>query len=113
MCIWTLAGTVRRCWSAQKPIKSQNIGTSICKKIINYGATKRVGIFVYVNQRALYGNLDELFSLYQKWGLKGVKFGFVQIGSNRWSTWLHDAVKKAAEYQLLVDIHDEYRPTGF
>lgn len=83
------------------------------QKIINYGATKGIGIFVYVNQRALYGNLDELFSLYQKWGLKGVKFGFVQIGSNRWSTWLHDAIKKAAEYQLLVDIHDEYRPTGF
>ncbi len=83
------------------------------QKIINYGATKGIGIFVYVNQRALYGNLDELFSLYQKWGLKGVKFGFVQIGSNRWSTWLHEAIKKAAEYQLLVDIHDEYRPTGF
>ncbi|HLT89191.1 MAG TPA: glycoside hydrolase family 97 catalytic domain-containing protein [Sphingobacterium sp.] len=83
------------------------------QKIINYGATRGIGIFVYVNQRALYGNLDELFSLYQKWGLKGVKFGFVQIGSNRWSTWLHDAIKKASEYQLLVDIHDEYRPTGF
>lgn len=83
------------------------------QKIINYGATKGIGIFVYVNQRALYGNLDELFSLYQKWGLKGVKFGFVQIGSNRWSVWLHHAIKKAAEYQLLIDIHDEYRPTGF
>jgi alpha-glucosidase len=26
---------------------------------------------------------------------------------------MHNAVKKAAEYQLMVDIHDEYRPTGF
>ncbi|MFC6100239.1 glycoside hydrolase family 97 protein [Olivibacter domesticus] len=83
------------------------------QQLISYAAQNSIGIFVYVNQRALLENLDELFGLYQKWGIKGVKFGFVQIGSNRWSDWLHKAVKKAAEYQLLVDIHDEYRPTGF
>lgn len=82
-------------------------------QLISYAAQKGIGIFVYVNQRALLEDLDELFGLYQKWGIKGVKFGFVQIGSNRWSDWLHKAVKKAARYQLLVDIHDEYRPTGF
>lgn len=83
------------------------------QELVNYGAKKGIGIFIYVNQRALIGDLDKLFGLYQRWGIKGVKFGFVQIGSNRWSIWLHDAVKKAAQYQLLVDIHDEYRPTGF
>lgn len=68
---------------------------------------------VYVNQRALVQQLDTLLPLYKKWGLKGVKFGFVQIGNQRWSTWLHDAVRKCGEYDLMVDIHDEYRPTGF
>ncbi|MGK9124469.1 glycoside hydrolase family 97 protein [Olivibacter sp. SA151] len=82
------------------------------QELINYAATKNIGIIVYVNQRALANQLDELFPLFQKWGIKGVKFGFVQVGSNRWSDWLHKAVKKAAEHQLLVDIHDEYRPTG-
>ena len=81
--------------------------------LINYAADKGIGVFIYVNQRALLGDLDELFGLYQKWGIKGIKFGFVQIGSNRWSDWLHKAVKKAAQYHLMVDIHDEYRPTGF
>lgn len=81
--------------------------------LVDYAAKKGVGIFVYINQRALYKNLDEVFAKCREWGIKGVKFGFVQIGSNRWTTWMHDAVKKAAEYNLLVDIHDEYRPTGF
>lgn len=45
--------------------------------------------------------------------MKGIKFGFVQIGNQHWSTWLHDAVRKCAEYEMMVDIHDEYRPTGF
>ncbi|MDT0684737.1 glycoside hydrolase family 97 protein [Autumnicola psychrophila] len=84
------------------------------EEVIYYGAQKGIGVFVYVNQRALAKqNLDTLFSIYRKWGLKGIKFGFVQVGSNHWTRWMHDAVKKAAEYELMVDIHDEYRPTGF
>ena len=81
--------------------------------LTSYAAGKGIGIFVYVNQRALYNQLDEILPLYKKWGIKGIKFGFVQIGNQHWSTWLHEAVKKCAEYEILVDIHDEYRPTGF
>lgn len=82
---------------------------ALCK----YGESKGIGVFVYVNQRALVQQLDSLLPLYKKWGLKGIKFGFVQIGNQHWSTWLHDAVRKCAEYGMMVDIHDEYRPTGF
>ncbi|WP_159519750.1 glycoside hydrolase family 97 protein [Sunxiuqinia indica] len=82
-------------------------------ELVNYGASKGVGIMYYINQRALTNRLDEVFEQCRKWGVRGVKFGFVHIGSNRWTTWLHEAVKKAAKYQLMIDIHDEYRPTGF
>ena len=82
-------------------------------EITAYAATKGIGVFVYVNQRALVQQLDSILPLYKKWGVKGIKFGFVQIGNQRWTTWLHEAVKKCAEYGLMVDIHDEYRPTGF
>ncbi len=82
-------------------------------ELISYAASKGIGVWVYVNQRALVQQLDELLPLYKKWGLKGIKFGFVQVGNQYWSTWLHDAIRKCAEYELMVDIHDEYRPTGF
>ena len=78
-----------------------------------YAASKGIGLWVYVNQRALIQQLDSILPLYKKWGIKGIKFGFVQVGNQRWTTWLHEAVKKCAEYGLMVDIHDEYRPTGF
>ncbi len=81
--------------------------------LCQYAESKGIGLMVYVNQRALVQQLDTLLPLYKKWGLKGIKFGFVQIGNQRWSTWLHDAVRKCGEYGLMVDIHDEYRPTGF
>jgi alpha-glucosidase len=82
-------------------------------ELASYASSKGIGLWVYVNQRALVQQLDSILPLYKKWGIKGIKFGFVQVGNQRWTTWLHEAVKKCAEYELMVDIHDEYRPTGF
>lgn len=82
---------------------------SICQ----YAKERGVGIWVYVNQRALYNQLDSILPLYRQWGIKGIKFGFMQIGNQQWTTWMHNAVKRCAEYGLMVDIHDEYRPTGW
>ncbi len=81
-------------------------------EICQYAKSKGVGVWVYVNQRALYRQLDELLPLYQQWGISGIKFGFVQIGNQQWSTWLHQAIEKCAKYHIMIDIHDEYRPTG-
>ena len=81
-------------------------------EVCQYAKSKGVGVWVYVNQRALYQQLDELLPLYQECGISGIKFGFVHIGNQQWSTWLHHAVERCAKYHIMVDIHDEYRPTG-
>lgn len=81
-------------------------------EICRYARQKGVGVWLYVNQRALYRQLDELLPLYEEWGIAGIKFGFVHIGNQQWSTWLHHAVEQCARHHLMVDIHDEYRPTG-
>lgn len=82
-------------------------------ELVRYAASKGIGLWVYVNQRALVQQLDSILPLYKSWGIKGIKFGFVQVGNQHWTIWLHQAVQKCAEYGLMVDIHDEYRPTGF
>ncbi|GAB6007845.1 glycoside hydrolase family 97 protein [Dysgonomonas reticulitermitis] len=82
-------------------------------KIVKYANSKGVGLWLYVNQRALTEHLDEILPLYESWGVAGIKFGFVHVGSYKWTTWLHSAVAKCAKHHLMVDIHDEYRPTGF
>ncbi|GAB3753399.1 glycoside hydrolase family 97 protein [Spirosoma pomorum] len=81
-------------------------------QVIAYGKSKNVGVILYVNLQALYKQMDEIFPLYKKWGVKGVKFGFVEVGSHRWMTWLTEAKRKALQNGLMVNIHDEYRPTG-
>lgn len=81
--------------------------------VIKYARERNIGILVYVNRRALEKQLDEILPLYKQWGIAGVKYGFVNVGSQEWTAWLHDAVRKAADHQLMVDIHDEYRPVGY
>lgn len=83
------------------------------EEVTKYAKSKGIGVWVYVNQRALTDHLDEILPLYKSWGIAGIKFGFVNVGSYRWTTWLHEAVVKCAKYNMMVDIHDEYRPTGF
>ena len=82
-------------------------------KLCQYAKSKGIGVWLYVNQRDLYKELVQILPLYEKWGISGIKFGFVQIGSQQWTTWLHEAVKKCADHHIMVDIHDEYRPTGW
>ena len=96
--------------SALKVLESRDIDMP---KLCAYAKSKGIGVWVYVNQRALYQELDQILPLYEKWGISGIKFGFVQIGSQEWTTWLHQAVRKCADHHIMVDIHDEYRPTGW
>lgn len=83
------------------------------QEVIRYGKAHGIGVILYVNQRALERQREELFPLYKKWGVAGVKFGFVAVGSQKWTAWLHEGIRMAAEHHLMVDIHDEFRNTGY
>jgi len=80
--------------------------------IIQYGKEKGIGVWLYVNLQGLFAQSDSLFAVYDKWGVKGVKFGFVQAGSHRWTTWLEKTIQQAAASHIMVNIHDDWRPTG-
>jgi len=81
--------------------------------VIRYAGDRGIGVILYVNHRALERQLDELLPLYRDWGVSGLKYGFVNVGPQEWTSWLHDAVRKTAGYRMMVDVHDEYRPTGY
>lgn len=80
--------------------------------IIQYANKKGIGVWLYANMQALYAQSDSLFKVYHDWGVKGVKFGFVQAGSHRWTTWIEEMFKKAAEHKIMLNVHDDWRPTG-
>jgi len=83
-----------------------------------YARSKGVKIILYVNYRALWahyqaGTLDDWFHYAaDNWGVGGIKFGFVPVGSQLATTTVYDWVSLAADAHLVVDIHDELLPTG-
>ena len=80
--------------------------------VIAYAKSKGIGVWLYINRRAMERQLDQLLPLFSKWGVAGVKYGFVNVHTQAWTRWLYSAVAKAAGHRLMLDIHDEFRPTG-
>lgn len=81
-------------------------------EIIRYGKEHGIGVILYVNRRELERRLDELLPLYQSWSVAGIKYGFINVGSQAWTAWTSEAIRKAGEARMMIDIHDEYRLTG-
>ncbi|MDQ0641093.1 alpha-glucosidase [Pedobacter sp. W3I1] len=82
------------------------------EKVINYGRQHQVGLILYVNYIGLQAHLDEILPLYKKWGVKGIKFGFIDGLSQKGLQWLSSAIKKVNDKGLVLNIHDNYKPTG-
>jgi hypothetical protein len=80
--------------------------------VIRYGNEKGVGVFLYINRLHMEKLGDTLLPLYEKWGVKGVKLGFVAVGSQAATKWVAQIVREAARHHLMVNVHDGYRPTG-
>jgi alpha-glucosidase len=81
-------------------------------EIIRYGSAKKVGVILYVDRQQIKKQRDILFPLYEKWGVKGVKIGFVDVGPQEETAWVTETVQKAAEHHLMLNIHDGYRSMG-
>jgi len=81
-------------------------------QVLAYAAQQGRGLILYVNRVALERQLDTLLPLYAGWGVKGIKFGFMDGRSQAGINFIHQAVRQAAHYHLIVDAHDNYRPSG-
>ena len=75
--------------------------------VLKYAKSKDVGLILYINRRSLERQLDDVLPLLKEWGVAGIKYGFVRVGDQDATAWMHEAVKKTAEYGLIIDVHDE------
>ncbi|MGH7951040.1 MAG: glycoside hydrolase family 97 N-terminal domain-containing protein, partial [Limisphaerales bacterium] len=68
------------------------------QELVRYGRKKNVGLILYVDRRQIKKQRDILFPLYEKWGVAGVKIGFVDVGPQTETAWVAETIKKAAEH---------------
>ncbi|MVT10351.1 glycoside hydrolase family 97 protein [Chitinophaga tropicalis] len=81
-------------------------------RVITYGKEKGIGVILYVNYVGLKEKLDTILPLYKNWGVAGLKFGFVDGLTQNGIIWLNNAIQKVNEYGFVLNIHDNYKPTG-
>lgn len=80
---------------------------------VDYLRQRNMGLALYVRGKMLEKeDLDDLFGLYQRWGLEGIKPGFVRYGSAEATDWNRELIRLAARHRLTVDIHDEWLTDG-
>jgi alpha-glucosidase len=80
--------------------------------ILAHAREKKVGVWLWAHWTDIARQMDEVFPLFQKWGVVGVKIDFM----NRDDQWMVDyyrrVVKKAAEHHLMIDFHGAFKPDG-
>jgi alpha-glucosidase len=81
-------------------------------KIIQHSKEKGIGVILYVNYVGLKLYLDKLLPVFKNWGISGIKFGFVDGLSQQGISFLDTAINKVTANGLILDIHDNYKPTG-
>ncbi|CAA6691636.1 MULTISPECIES: glycoside hydrolase family 97 protein [unclassified Lentimonas] len=82
-------------------------------KVAAYAKEKGVGIWLYINDKALKGfDMDRTFSQYKKWGIVGIKHGFLGGGSQPKNAFSVKVLEKCAEYDIMYNLHEPNKPTG-
>jgi alpha-glucosidase len=79
--------------------------------------TPPIGLCLYVRGALLkeFGGehaIEDVFACYEKWGVAGVKPGFVPPSSQQNERAIAAMVQKAAEHKLIAVIHDAFLPYG-
>ncbi len=92
----------------RKPVDELDI-----EEVCRYGAEKGIGIIVYVNKVAWdkYNN-KEILDLYQKWGIKGLKLGYMDGNTRSGLSKIYSIIQSAYNRRMIVNVHDEFRQTG-
>lgn len=104
-------------WYGAEKEKTSNPLTPILEidmqLVMERAKEKNVGIWLYVNRIAFEEyDMDVLLSTYKKWGVVGVKLGFLRE-HNQWGVELLQRVlEKSAEYELMFDCHESVIPSG-
>lgn len=81
-------------------------------RICHYSDSLKTGIYLWVNWQALYPKLNEAFSLYHKWGIKGLMIDFMNRDDQEMIRIQEKFLKTAAKYKLFIQFHGSSKPSG-
>lgn len=80
--------------------------------IIKHGQERGVGVILWASWYSILQQMDDVFAMYSKMGIKGFKIDFFDRDDQLAVASTYTIAKAAAQYHLMVDYHGIYKPTG-
>ena len=82
------------------------------KEIIDYAATKNVGIILWAGYWAFERDMENVCRHYSQMGVKGFKVDFMDRDDQIITDFYYRPAATCARYHLLVDFHGAFKPAG-
>ncbi|SHG34098.1 glycoside hydrolase family 97 protein [Flavobacterium defluvii] len=80
-------------------------------ELIRYGKQKNVNIVLWLTWLTVDKNM-QLFKTFKDWGIAGVKIDFMDRSDQVMVNYYEKVIKEAAKYQIFVDFHGAFKPSG-
>lgn len=98
-------------WSDQFDLLLQKPNVDV-PYLAKYAADRNVKLILWCVWYVLDRQMEEAFSLFEKWGIAGVKVDFIDRDDQVAINFYERLAREAAKHKLLVDIHGCSKPTG-
>lgn len=98
-------------WSPEDNILKTISGLDMTE-VTSYAKSKGVDVMLWVIWKTLENQWDEAFSLFETWGIKGIKVDFMNRDDQLMVEFYERVARTAAEKKMVVDFHGAYKPCG-
>jgi alpha-glucosidase len=80
--------------------------------LLQYAKDQGVRLWLWAHWSAVDAQLEEAFSLFEKWGIAGVKIDFMDRDDQQMVGFYRRVLESAARHRLMIDFHGAYKGDG-
>lgn len=82
------------------------------ERLCRYARSKGVDIHVWLNWKALWKDIDRVFTQFEQWGVKGMMVDFLDRDDQEMICIQETILRKAAAHHLFIQFHGASKPSG-
>jgi len=82
------------------------------EEVMEYAAKKEVKVMLWAIWNTFLQQEEEAWDLFEKWGISGIKFDFMNRDDQLMVQFYHHVAKEAAKRKMVIDFHGAYKPVG-
>lgn len=100
-------------WAVNKKADLMQVVPEIdLPELVTYADGKNVGLILWVGYWAFHRDMENVVKHYADMGIKGFKVDFMDRDDQEMVRFINEASELCACYNMLVDFHGMYKPTG-